>query len=235
LNGIPLEKTHLVLFDIDGTIMNTDGAGNQSFVNALSQVFDREFSAEGYSSSGKTDTQIALELAEIFGVDRADTEAHLDEIRDIYLAGLEREIASTEPTVLPRARELVAAVATEGSCVTGLLTGNFEPAAWIKLGRIGLSEPFEMGAFGDGARARSELPDRAVDRAKELTGQTFRNKEVVIIGDTPNDVACGRHLNVKSIAVATGRYTEAELAKENPDYLFADFTDTDRVVEAILA
>jgi phosphoglycolate phosphatase-like HAD superfamily hydrolase len=230
-----LEKAHLVLFDIDGTIMNTDGAGNQSFVNALSRVFDREFSAEGYSSSGKTDTQIALELAEKFGVLRDETASRLADIREIYLAGLEREIAAIEPTVLPRARELVSAIAAEGSCVTGLLTGNFEPAAWIKLGGIGLSEPFEMGAFGDGARERRELPDRAVERAWELTGQTFVNKEVVIIGDTPNDVACGRHLNVKSIAVATGNFDDAELAKEDPDFLFDDFTDTDRVVEAIMA
>jgi phosphoglycolate phosphatase-like HAD superfamily hydrolase len=225
----------LVLFDIDGTIMNTDGAGNQSFVNALTQVFGREFSAEGYSTSGKTDTQIAIELGEKFGIPGDETEARLGEIRDIYLAGLEREFAGIEPTVLPRVRELVAAVAGNVRCVTGLLTGNFERWAWIKLDRINLSEPFEMGAFGDGAKARIELPDQAVKRARELTGQTFENKEIVIIGDTPNDVACGRHLNVKSIAVATGNFGEADLVREGPDFLFEDFTDTDRVVESILS
>ena len=224
----------LVLFDIDGTIMDTDGAGNQSFVDALTQVFDRPISCEGYSSSGKTDTQIALELAEIFGVPRAETESRLQDIREIYLAGLEKELAAIEPTVLPGVTKLISAVAEAAACVTGLLTGNFEPAAWMKLDRVNLSDPFEMGAFGDGASARSDLPGRAVEKAKELTGQTFVGKDVVIIGDTPNDVACGRHLDVKSIAVATGRFDEAELSEAGPDFLFRDLHDTSRVLQAIL-
>jgi phosphoglycolate phosphatase len=224
----------LVLFDIDGTLMNTDGAGNNAFVKALKRVFARSFSIKGYSASGKTDTQIALEVAEMFGVERAVTEKHLETIREIYLKGLETELAGTEPTVLPGARALVAAVAGESSCVTGLLTGNFERAAWMKLQRIDLDDPFTMGAFGESAPSRDLLPQRAVDRALELTGQTFSGKEIVILGDTPNDVACGRHLNVKSIAVATGRYDVAQLSAANPDHLFEDFRDTGKVLQAIL-
>ncbi len=223
----------LVLFDIDGTIMNTDGAGDASFLRALSAVFDRSFSTEGFSANGKTDTQIAYELAERSGIPRAETEARLGEIREHYLAGLKTELAGIEPTVFPGVLDLVAAVSDSSGCLTGLLTGNFEPGAWMKLDRIGLKAPFQMGAFGDGAASRDVLPGRAVERAKELTNRIFTEKEIVIIGDTPNDVACGRHLNVRSIAVATGRYDEAALAEAKPDALFGNLSDTAAVMKAI--
>lgn len=223
----------LVLFDIDGTLMDTDGAGNASYVNALTQVFDRPFSAEGYSSSGKTDTQIGLELAEQFGVPRDEAESRLGEVREIYLAGLEQELQKIEPTVFAGVRELVAAVEADSSCLLGLCTGNFEPGGWMKVRRIDLEAPFKMGAFGDDAPARHYLPDAAVKRAHELTGQIFKEKEIVIIGDTPNDVACGRHLNVTSIAVATGNYDEPALLEAEPDFLFSDFANTERVLDAI--
>jgi phosphoglycolate phosphatase len=229
-----LKYRKLVLFDIDGTLMDTDGAGNASFVHALSTVFDRPFSAEGYSASGKTDTQIAMELATQFGVPEAEFQPHLEAVRTLYLEGLKSEIEKIEPTVFTGVRELVASVSENPTCVTGLLTGNFEPAGWMKVGRIDLSDPFEMGAFGDDAPARHYLPDKAVVNALELTGQTFSEKEIVIIGDTPNDVACGRHLNVTSIAVATGHYSEGDLAKAEPDFLFGDFSRTSPVMDAIL-
>ena len=223
----------LVLFDIDGTLMNSDGAGNQAFVDALTQIFDRRFSADSFSASGKTDTQIALELCEKFGVSRDEAMTRLPDIRERYLAGFEKELIAAKPTVFAGVRELVAAVADIPTCLMGLLTGNFEPAGWMKVESVGLREPFQMGAFGDNAPQRSDLPGRAVERAKELTGQTFEGKEIVIIGDTPNDVACGRHLDVTAIAVATGRYDESALMEAEPDFLFADFSEPSRVVDAI--
>jgi phosphoglycolate phosphatase-like HAD superfamily hydrolase len=226
--------TKLVLFDIDGTIMDTDGAGQQSFVTALNTVFDRAFSVEGYSTSGKTDTQIAIELGERSDVSEAEMIDRLDEVRELYLSGLKVELAGITPTVFTGVRELVSSVSEHSGCVTGLLTGNFEPGAWMKLDRIDLTEPFQMGSFGDGARARKDLPGKAVMRARELTEQDFEGKDIVVIGDTPNDVACGRHLGVKSIAVATGIFGEAELDKAQPDHLFADFSDPKRVLDAIL-
>lgn len=224
----------LILFDIDGTIMDSDGAGNAAFVEALTTVFDLPFSAEGFSSSGKTDTQIAIELAARVGLAQDALLDRLDEVRDHYLPGLERELSQANPTELPGVRDLVGAMSDSPDCVVGLLTGNFEQAAWLKLGSIGLTDPFETGAFGDGAPARRDLPQRAVDAAHGLTGRTFTGKDVVIIGDTPNDVACGRHLNVTSVAVATGRFDADALAVEDPDHLFDDFSAPDRVASAIL-
>lgn len=214
--------------------MDTDGAGQQSFVTALHTVFGKTFSVEGYSTSGKTDTQIAIELGERSDVSEAEMIERLDEVRELYLAGLKVELAGISPTVFVGVKELVSAVSEHKACVTGLLTGNFEPGAWMKLDRIDLSAPFQMGSFGDGARARKDLPGKAVTRAKELTGRTFAGKDIIVIGDTPNDVACGRHLGVKAIAVATGIFDAAELEKSEPDHLFGDFSDHKRVLDAIL-
>ena len=214
--------------------MDTDGAGNAPFVHALSQVFDRPFSAEGYATSGKTDTQIALELCEQHGVSAEEALPRLDEVKAIYIEGLEPELAKITPTVFTGVRELVAKVAGESACLNGLCTGNFEPGAWMKVRRIDLEDAFEMGGFGEDAPTRSHLPEKAVASARDLTGQTFEGKDIVVIGDTPNDVACGRHLNVTSMAVATGHYDEAELLEAEPDFLFSDFSNTSRVMDAIL-
>ena len=162
--------------------MDTDGAGQESFVTALNTVFGRAFSFEGYSTSGKTDTQIAIELGERSDVSEAEMIERLDEVRELYLAGLKVELAGITPTVFSGIRELVSSVSEHSGCVSGLLTGNFEPGAWMKLDRIDLSEPFQMGSFGDGARARKDLPGKAVTRARELTGQDFIGKDVVVIG-----------------------------------------------------
>ena len=116
----------------------------------------------------------------------------------------------------------------------GLLTGNIEEVAWIKLGRVELDGPFWVGAFGDQALNRSELPGVAIQNAASVSGHTFEGKDVVIVGDTPNDVLCGRHLNVKTVAVATGEFSREELAEYEPDYLFDDLIDTVRVGGAIL-
>jgi phosphoglycolate phosphatase-like HAD superfamily hydrolase len=116
----------------------------------------------------------------------------------------------------------------------GLLTGNFEEGARLKLQPPDLNRYFPFGAFGDGARQRVELPVRGVEAAEKYTGQRFSEKEIVIIGDTPNDIHCGRHLNVRTIAVATSHYPLEELKAEGPDFVFSDLTDTEKVLSAIL-
>jgi phosphoglycolate phosphatase-like HAD superfamily hydrolase len=116
----------------------------------------------------------------------------------------------------------------------GLLTGNFEEGARIKLEVHSLNKYFGFGAFGDGARQRSDLPQRAVDAAKHHKGHHFTEKEIVIIGDTPNDIHCGRHLRVRTIAVATGPFTMEQLAAEKPDFVFPNLGDKAKVIPAIL-
>lgn len=224
----------LVLFDIDGTILSTGGVGTRSMLWALKAVSGRQVAVEdGYSMSGKTDAQIVMELLEGAGIGREETLSKLERIWTIYSAKLEREIRTCSPTVHPGVPELLARL--QPDVLLGLLTGNMERAAWTKVGRVGLDRYFRLGAFGDKAPERRLLPEVAVREAEALVGRRFVGGEIVIIGDTPNDILCGRHLLVKAVAVATGSYSAEELAEYEPDYLFETLCDTTRAAEAILS
>ncbi len=224
----------LVLFDIDGTILSTGGAGTRSVLWAMKTVFGREVGVEdGYSMGGKTDAQIVIELLEGAGIGREETIRKLERIWTLYTAELEREIKTYDPTVHPGVPELLERL--QPDVLLGLLTGNVERAAWTKVGRVGLDRYFRMGAFGDKAPERRLLPEVAVREAEALVGRRFEGKDIVIIGDTPNDILCGRHLLVKAVAVATGSYSAEELAEYEPDYLFENLCDTKRAAEAVLS
>ena len=135
--------------------------------------------------------------------------------------------------MLPGVHALLDRLTRHEALVLGLLTGNIEQGAWMKVEAAGLATFFETGAFGDRAKERNELPALAVEAARVKTGHAFEGKDVVIIGDTPNDVLCGRGLYVTSLAVATGGYSRAELAEFEPDFLFDDLTETSAVFKAI--
>ena len=161
----------------------------------------------------------------------------LPAFREKYLGRLKTVIQTKEHVELkPGVVELLEKLSKKPEVALSLLTGNFEEGARIKLGTHDLEGYFifEAGAFGDYAKQRHELPGRAVEAAKKHMGLHFTGKNVVIIGDTPNDVRCGRHLQVRTIAVATSNYSMEDLKAENPDYLFKDLTETDKVVKAIL-
>ena len=224
----------LVLFDIDGTIMNTGGAGARPFLQALEQVYGKPVEAEGYAYGGKTDTQITLELAERMGVSREEAEAGLAGVRERYLSGLAIEMAECTPRICPGIPDLLARLSGRPEVLLGLLTGNVRRGAEIKLKCVGMWKFFQTGAFGDRATDRRLLPDEAREAAFVLTGRRFEGSEMVVIGDTPNDVLCGKHLGVSTIAVATGSYNTEDLAPHKPDWLFEDLSDTDRVESAIL-
>ena len=225
----------LVLFDIDGTLLSAGGSGKRAFRDALVEVFGTPGPIDGYSFAGRTDPQIARELLAADGVEPGRIDAGMDALWEAYLPRFEREIAAAEVRVLPGVRALVERVEAAGNGVMlGLLTGNVREGARLKLERAGLGfRRFRVGAYGSDHADRPELPAVAVARARELTGHVYRGKEIVIVGDTPFDVACGEHLGVRTIAVATGGHAEDELAACAPDHLFADLADTDRVWEAI--
>lgn len=225
----------LVLFDIDGTIMNTDGGGAVSCQRALETLFDRPVSLDNYKMSGKTDTQIVLELMEREGVGRDVTMGKLNAICDLYIEGLEREVVDWDPQICLGIPALLDRLSEMSDVLLGLLTGNIERGAEVKLNRLDLWGYFKTGAFGDRTPERRMLPGIAQRVAEEQTGQRFEQKDIVVIGDTPNDILCGRDLDVKAIAVATGSFDLDTLASYDPDYLFGDLSDTSRVVDAIMA
>lgn len=225
----------LVLFDIDGTLLSADGAGTRAIRAALLEVFGSAGPINGYSFAGRTDPEIVRDLLRTDGLDDAEIDAGLPALWFRYVENLQREVAEMRVRPLPGIRKLVERVEAEGGeMVPGLLTGNIAAGARIKLNAAGLRfERFRVGAFGSDHALRPALPAIAVERARELTGVDYAGKEIVIIGDTPKDVACGQHLGVRTIATATGHIPIEELAACGPDHLFADLSDTDAVWEAI--
>lgn len=226
----------LVLFDIDGTLLAAGGAGARAFRDALLEVFGTPGPINGHSFAGKTDPQIASELLRAAGLEDQHITAGLPELWRSYLARLEPELARSHLRVLPGVPELLAQIeAARADMVLGLLTGNLRDGARLKLDAAGIGfRRFAVGAYGCDHADRAELPAVAVQRAEQRTGRRFKRKEIVIIGDTPNDIACGGALGVRTIAVATGSYTRDHLAAYGPDYLLGSLEDTEAVLDAIL-
>lgn len=221
----------LVLFDIDGTLLSTGGAAARAFRDALHAVFGTAGRRDGYSFAGRTDPEIARDLLHGAGVDPAEVDRRLPELWPAYLERLEPALAAAEIAVLDGVRALLdRLLARPDLAVTGLLTGNIEGGAERKLRRAGLPwSEFRVGAFGSDHAERRRLPAIAVERAARATGRRFAGRDIVIIGDTPADVACGADLGVRTVAVATGTIGREELAACGPDSLFDDLADTDAV------
>jgi phosphoglycolate phosphatase len=226
----------LVLFDIDGTILLTSGAGRRAIVAAITD----EVGATGMGRvrfDGKTDPQIVAELLDSAGHEGPPPAERVDAIcrRYVDLLAAELERPSTRTTVMPGVHRLLDALERQHGVVLGLLTGNIARGAALKLLAAGIDpKRFRVGAFGSDAAHRPELPPIAARRAAELFGREPSGHEVVIIGDTPADVACGECINARTVAVATGGYTSAELHACGPYAVFEDLSDTDRVLSSIL-
>ncbi len=228
--------TRLVLFDVDGTLVNTHRAGSRSVREALLHVYGRTGPIDRYDFHGRTDPQIVRELMRMAGLADPEIDRGMDRLWDIYLARLEEELAAgAPPEVLPGVTELLDALHRNGDDLVALLTGNIEPGAALKLGAADLWHRFDFGAYGSDHERRDRLPAIAVERARTATGLEFSGRNVVIIGDTPFDVRCGRELGVWAVAVATGKHSEAELEAAGANVVLGNLADTGRALEAIAA
>ena len=225
----------VVLFDIDGTLLSTRGAGKRALEAALTEHFGTAGPSD-HRYDGKTDRQIARELMHAAGFDDQAIDARLPAVLDHYLEGLRAELAATPDVLAVHAgvRELLDALEGRSDALVGLLTGNIEGGAHAKLTAVGLApNRFRVGAFGSDHERRDALPPIAQKRAAALLGRDIAGDAVVIVGDTPNDIACGRGIRARAIAVATGGYSRNALAEHRPAAAFDDLSDTPRVIEAI--
>lgn len=216
----------LFLFDVDGTLISARGLGRQALSRALQEVFGRTGPIDTYDFRGRTDPRIVWDLMRAAGVADAVIEARLGDCFASYLAELDTVIGEGAGVrILPGVPEVVRALADRGDVVVGLLTGNIEGGARVKLRATGLWPLFRVGAFGSDEIDRRRLPAVACARARAVTGLDFPLEQVVIVGDTPLDVDCARSCGAVAVAVATGQYGHDELAACEPDHLFVDFSD----------
>lgn len=225
----------LVLFDIDGTMLKSEGVGRASMESALTSVFGSPGSGL-YRYDGKTDKQIVREVMKGEGHGDELIDARMDSVMEHYVGGLDERIGSGEYKVrtLPGIPELLDALEKRDDVILGLLTGNIVQGAKRKLAAAGVDfGRFRINAFGSDHEHRPMLPAIAQQRAKQSLGLDLAGDRIYVIGDTPADIACGRELGARAIAVATGHYSVDDLRGHDPFAVFEDLSETVAVVGTI--
>jgi phosphoglycolate phosphatase len=224
-----------ILFDIDGTLLHSRGAGRTAMAEAFECVFGSSGPLRtGLPIAGKTDLQIVREVAAETRLDPAAFESALPRYWDRYVEFLEHNLAERGAVTYPGVTDLLDALEARSDTTVGLLTGNMERGAWLKLRTAGLAARFRWGAFGDACSARGDLVPLALAIARAPDGRPFRAEEVVIVGDTPEDIATARQGGTRVLAVGTGIYTLEELRRHAPDALFPDLAETASVLSALV-
>ena len=226
----------VVLFDIDGTLLLSDGAGRRAMEKVLLETFG-DVGPASYRYGGKTDKLIVRETMRLVGIPDNAIEAAMEHVIAAYLRNLREELTGTANAarVLPGVYALLDAVERHSDLVLGLLTGNVMEGAGVKLRAVQLNpERFKVGAFGSDHEELPMLPPIALQRASALLGHELSGDRLIIIGDTEHDMTCGLGVGARAIGVATGGVPRHELESHAPAAVFDDFSQTDRVLEAIL-
>ena len=224
-------ENRLLLWDIDGTLITTGAAGQQAIVRVTAERFGGDGDLEGVEIAGRTDPAIAQQILKKYGAPVTDESVR--SFLDHYLQLLAEELPQRKGQIMPGVRELLERTAQQPHTTLGLLTGNLEGGAKLKLEHYGLWHFFAFGAFSDDHHDRNALGTFALSRALEGTGTKFAGSQVDVIGDTGHDIACGKAFGARTIAVATGSWTREQLAEHRPDFLFDDLSKVDEVRETL--
>lgn len=235
------EDLRVLLWDIDGTLLRSTRAGafKDYTVPVLESIFGTAGSIHEMRVSGMTDLQIICEALSAEGITAEQVRGRVGEIRTRFMSEMERvaDRAALDESPLFRplagAREILERVAARPRYLSSLLTGNIEPAAYLKLRLVGLADFFHAlpGAFGDDSHDRRDLPALAAARINAQLKLGLRPAQFIVIGDTPNDIACAKFFGARSVAVCTGRFDSHEsLAAHSPDAILADLSDTELVL-----
>lgn len=218
-----------VLFDIDHTLIDLKGAGARALSKALKALFGPGASLKGLELAGKTDFQIFKEALVLLGKELQ--EGLLKKICEAYLKFLEEELKACNGRILPGVMELLLRLQGMPEVYLGLLTGNLERGARLKLARFGLNSFFSVGAFGGDSEDRDELLPIAVERLERQKGISLSYGQCVIIGDTPRDVRCAKVHGALCIAVATGPFDQAALQEAGADLVLPDLSFTKTILD----
>lgn len=212
-----------VLFDIDGTLLVTGGAGAVAWQRAFRELHGIEANIEEHTHAGMTDPEIAeIVFREVIGRDGSDEE-RAQAIAG-YLSHLEVAVSESDGyRVMPGIEQILPRLAGEG-ILLGIVTGNIEAAAHIKLARADLNRYFAFGGYGSDSRDRTELTKRALERGGEVSGHPLDKDATIAVGDTPRDVIAGHGAGIKVVGVATGSYSVEEQRDAGADWAIADVT-----------
>jgi phosphoglycolate phosphatase-like HAD superfamily hydrolase len=236
---IPNSSLRILLWDIDGTLIRSArvGAFKDYTVPMLKEVFGTAGRLPEMKVSGMTDLQIVGEALRGEGFTHEHILERIDHLRKSYMAAMYKVTGNGEEffQVLPGVRETLQALAAHPRYQSALVTGNIEPAAYLKMKLVGLSEFFTLpGAFGDESHDRRDLPALAADRIRKHLELDLAPEQFIVIGDTPNDIECAQHFGARSLAIGTGRfYTQEALLACNPDALLPDLSDIKQVVQTL--
>lgn len=221
----------LILWDIDGTILQSGRAGMKALQAALKDVFGVSGSFAGIEFAGRTDPWIIRQIFSRFGIE--NSERNVASYIDRYVATLPGILEQSGSRILPGVAEILGRAAKHPNVAQGLLTGNLRRGAQAKLGFHGLWEYFPFGAFADDSEIRNELGPHALRRAKGHWGHDFQADRTWVVGDTPHDISCARAFGAQAMAVATGGSKASELAAFNPDAVLDSLGDPDAFWRAI--
>lgn len=217
----------LLLFDIDMTLISTGGAGRDAMITAFAHLTGHSDGMHKVRFSGRTDPAILRDALEVSGMEwRLDLQ---DKFRVAYLEELVLEMKKprTGMQIMPGILQALTALKKREDITLALLTGNWREGGRIKLEHFNLFHFFEFGAFSDYAWVRNELPAVAARLLQEQKDIVIEPQDVFVIGDTPHDVACTQPFGARSVAVATGNFSLAQLEEAKPDYLFEDLSGTE--------
>jgi phosphoglycolate phosphatase len=225
----------LVLFDIDGTLVNSLGAGKAALEFAMIAVYGETGPIASFDFHGRTDPAIVRGLLRAVDWPDDEIEAGFEATWESYLAALDRELAQRDRQVgpMPGVREVLAVIEEDERFAQGLVTGNMEGGARRKLEAAGLAGRFGFGAYGSDSEWREDLPPLARERAQRRYGRLFSIETAVVVGDTPEDIRCARANGARALAVSTGRHSVEELREHGPDAVFENLSDTSRVVRML--
>jgi phosphoglycolate phosphatase-like HAD superfamily hydrolase len=212
-----------ILFDIDGTLVATGGAGKAALETGLAEEFGIKLRTGTVQYSGRTDRAIIRDLLVLHGLE--NSLHNLQRLLAAYLRHLPASLASHQGQVLPGIDALVQQLHERRDVTLGLLTGNVREGARLKLGHYGLFHYFPIGGFGDQHYERDDVAREALSLVSQRHGAPVETGRIWVIGDTPLDVQCARAIGARVVAVATGWHAWDELHASRPDLLMKDFTD----------
>ena len=219
-----------LLFDIDGTLLLSGGAGWTAMQIAFQQVFEQR-EVDHVPVRGRTDRGIVAEMFCNQGVD--DNVQNRQRFFDVYLSRLPKTLAKSNGSLLPGVSSLLNELSDDPDICLGLLTGNIEPAAWTKLKHFEIDCHFSFGGFGGDDKNRNQVAEKALAAGKAHSSTILENHRTIVIGDTVRDIQCARSIDCRCIGVLTGGSSRQEMSEADPDLLLDDLSDPTQFIDGI--